>query len=77
MMEPKGKFKCKACAVSLMSKKHLEKHRKTAEHKTQEKTYLALLAREKQQCEQGDAGFLQCEKCGLFFISEIARQTHE
>lgn len=30
---PKGKFKCQSCALSFMSKKLYEKHRKTAYHK--------------------------------------------
>ena len=38
-IEGKGRYKCKACAQSFMSKKLLEKHRKTIEHKIKEKRY--------------------------------------
>lgn len=38
-MDTKGRFKCRACVQSFMSKKLLERHRKTAEHKIREKKY--------------------------------------
>ena len=38
-IEGKGRYKCKACAQSFMSKKLLERHRKTIEHKIREKKY--------------------------------------
>ena len=38
-MDTKGRFKCRACVQSFMSKKLFEKHRKTAEHKIREKKY--------------------------------------
>ena len=37
--ETKGKFKCRACEKNFVSKKVLEKHRKTKEHKQNEKLY--------------------------------------
>ena len=37
--DAKGKFKCRACLQGFMSKKLLEKHRKTPEHKIREKKY--------------------------------------
>ena len=37
--ETKGKFKCRACEKNFVSKKILEKHRKTKEHKQNEKLY--------------------------------------
>jgi hypothetical protein len=33
----KGKFKCQACRVSFVGKKMYEKHRKSINHKEQEK----------------------------------------
>lgn len=38
-IEGKGRYKCRACVQSFMSKKLLEKHRKTLEHKVREKKY--------------------------------------
>ena len=35
-----SKFKCQACQVGFNSKKALEKHRKTQEHKATEKAFL-------------------------------------
>ncbi len=35
----KGKYKCRACVQSFLSKKQYEKHRKTVEHKIREKKY--------------------------------------
>jgi len=38
-IEGKGRYKCRACVQGFMSKKLLEKHRKTLEHKIREKKY--------------------------------------
>ena len=39
LSEIKGRFKCKACSLSFVSKKMYDKHRKTGEHKVKEKLY--------------------------------------
>ena len=38
-IEGSGKYKCRACLLAFKSKKLLEKHRKTAEHKKREKKF--------------------------------------
>ena len=38
-METNGRYKCRACVQSFASKKLLERHRKTPDHKIREKKY--------------------------------------
>lgn len=49
---PKGKFKCQSCALSFMSKKLYEKHRKTSYHKEQEKRIRDRKTAETQERDQ-------------------------
>ena len=44
LSELKGRFKCKACVLSFVSKKTYEKHRRTDEHKKNEAEYRKLHA---------------------------------
>lgn len=70
--ESKGKFKCRACLQGFMSKKLLEKHRKTAEHKIREKKYREDHAKQMEMNRDEDVKFettfkMACPECGMAF----------
>ena len=54
----KGKFKCRACNLNFLSKQLYGKHRKTEDHKANEKKYAeshAMVAQKKQKAIEEDS----------------------
>ena len=80
-IEGSGKFKCRACLLAFKSKKLLEKHRKTAEHKRREKKYSEDHARQMQINKDEDLKFqpsfkMSCPECAHAFKTEEEFRKH-
>lgn len=81
MSEQKGRYKCRACVQAFMTKKLLEKHRKTAEHKIREKKYGSDHAKQMEMNRDQDVKFettfkMACPECGKAFETEEEFKVH-
>ena len=79
--DSKGRYKCRACVQSFMSKKLLERHRKTPEHKIREKKYSVDHAKQMEMNRDEDVKFettfkMACPECGKAFETEDEFKVH-
>ena len=79
--DSKGRFKCRACLKAFMSKKMLEKHRKTPEHKAREKKYAEDHAKQMEINRDEEVKFettfkMACPECGTAFETEGQFKIH-
>ena len=79
--QSKGKYKCRACVQSFLSKKLYEKHRKTVEHKIREKKYSEDHAKQAEINADQDVRFettfkMACPECGKAFETEEEFKVH-
>lgn len=80
-METKGRYKCRACVQSFVSKKLLERHRKMPEHKIREKKYSQDHAKQMAMNADADVKFettfkMACPECGTAFETEQEFRVH-
>lgn len=77
----KGKYKCRSCVQSFLSKKLYQSHRKTLEHKIREKKYSQDHAKQAEINADQDVRFettfkMACPECGKAFETEDEFKVH-